>query len=138
MLYQMSYVGSAIPIVFILHYPLVDPRGVPGTRPLFVQFLSFSGRFRQISYQIIGFCPKFRGWRPRLGNPASATVTSNNEILCYVCRYPTALAMIASGRVNAKPLVTHHFPLEDAINAFETARTGAGGAIKVIIDCFKK
>ena len=46
--------------------------------------------------------------------------------------------MIASGRVNAKPLVTHHFPLEDAINAFETARTGAGGAIKVIIDCFKK
>ena len=53
-------------------------------------------------------------------------------------RYPTALAMIASGKVNAKPLITHHFPLEDALQAFETSHTGEGGAIKVMIDCFKK
>ena len=55
-----------------------------------------------------------------------------------VARYQTALAMIASGKVNAKPLITHHFPLEESLQAFETARTGAGGAIKVMIDCFKK
>ena len=53
-------------------------------------------------------------------------------------RYPTALAMIASGKVNAKPLVTHHFPLEKAVDAFEAAKTMADGAIKIVIDCYKK
>jgi L-iditol 2-dehydrogenase len=59
-------------------------------------------------------------------------------IFRYVNTYPTALAMIASGKVNAKPLITHHFSLEDSLKAFETARTGAGGAIKVMIDCYRK
>ena len=49
--------------------------------------------------------------------------------------YPTALEMIASGRVDVKPLITHHFTLEETHQAFETARTGAGGAIKVMISC---
>ena len=54
----------------------------------------------------------------------------------FVCHsYPTALALIASGAVNVKPLVTHHFKLEQSLDAFETSRTGAGGAIKVVIHC---
>ena len=40
---------------------------------LSVQFLSFSTSFRQISCQIIGFDPKFRGELPRLANPGCAT-----------------------------------------------------------------
>ncbi|CAH1797257.1 unnamed protein product [Owenia fusiformis] len=59
-------------------------------------------------------------------------------IFRYCNTYPTALAMVASGAVNVKPLVTHHFALEKTLDAFETARTGAGGAIKVVIDCFRK
>ncbi|ELU06025.1 hypothetical protein CAPTEDRAFT_149787 [Capitella teleta] len=59
-------------------------------------------------------------------------------IFRYANSYPTALAMVASGAVNVKPLVTHHFPLEKTLDAFETALTGAGGAVKVVIDCFKK
>ncbi|XP_074652705.1 sorbitol dehydrogenase-like [Tubulanus polymorphus] len=55
----------------------------------------------------------------------------------YSNTWPTAIRMISSGSVNVKPLVTHRFPIEDALVAFETARSGAGGAIKVIIDCFK-
>ena len=51
--------------------------------------------------------------------------------------YPTALSMVASGTVNVKPLVTHHFKLEQSLEAFEVARTGAGGAIKVMIACSK-
>ncbi|XP_055342752.1 sorbitol dehydrogenase-like [Paramacrobiotus metropolitanus] len=53
----------------------------------------------------------------------------------YVNCYPAALEMVASGRVNVKPLVTHRYSLEQTLEAFETARTGAGGAIKVMIDC---
>jgi len=51
------------------------------------------------------------------------------------CSYPKALALVASGAVNVKPLVTHHFKLEQSLEAFETSRTGAGGAIKVMIHC---
>ncbi|MPC76215.1 Sorbitol dehydrogenase [Portunus trituberculatus] len=43
--------------------------------------------------------------------------------------------MIASGKINVKPLITHRFKLEESIKAFETAATGAGGAIKVMISC---
>jgi len=45
--------------------------------------------------------------------------------------------MVASGAVNVKPLVTHRFQLEQCLEAFETARTGTGGAIKVMIACSK-
>ncbi|XP_064620809.1 sorbitol dehydrogenase-like [Lineus longissimus] len=58
-------------------------------------------------------------------------------IFRYKNTYPTAINMISSGAVNVKPLVTHHFPLEKSHDAFETAKTGAGNAIKVVIDCFK-
>ena len=51
--------------------------------------------------------------------------------------YPTALSLVASGAVNVKPLVTHHFDLKESVDAFETSRTGSGGAIKVIIHCNK-
>lgn len=56
-------------------------------------------------------------------------------IFKFANTYPTALAMIASGAINVKPLVTHRFKLEDSHKAFETATTGAGGAIKVMIRC---
>ncbi|XP_038072109.1 sorbitol dehydrogenase-like [Patiria miniata] len=56
-------------------------------------------------------------------------------IFRYANCYPLALEMIASGKVDAKPLITHHFPLEKTLEAFETSRTGAGGAIKVMIHC---
>lgn len=39
--------------------------------------------------------------------------------------------MVASGRVNVKPLITHTYKLEETLQAFERAKTGEGGAIKV-------
>merc|ERR1719516_558022 len=56
-------------------------------------------------------------------------------IFRYANCYPTAIAMVASGKVNVKPLITHRFTLDQTLDAFETARTGAGGAIKVMIKC---
>jgi len=53
----------------------------------------------------------------------------------YANCYPVALAMVASGRIDVKPLITHRFKLEDTLKAFETAKTGADNAIKVVIKC---
>lgn len=43
--------------------------------------------------------------------------------------------MVASGAVNVKRLITHNFTLENALEAFEVAKNGTGGAIKVMIHC---
>ncbi len=40
---------------------------------------------------------------------------------------------MAGGLINLKPLVTHRFALEDAIDAFNVAADPAQGAIKVQI-----
>ncbi|OWF40805.1 sorbitol dehydrogenase-like [Mizuhopecten yessoensis] len=53
--------------------------------------------------------------------------------LRYCNCYPTALEMVASGKVDVKPLITHRFSLEDSIKAFVTTLKGEG--IKVMIDC---
>ena len=51
----------------------------------------------------------------------------------YANAYPAALNMVASGAVDTAPMVTHHFELEDVVEAFETARDARGGAIKVMV-----
>lgn len=53
----------------------------------------------------------------------------------YCNTWPMAIAMLASGKVNVKPLVTHRFPLEQAVQAFEATRQGLG--IKVMLKCDK-
>ncbi|XP_011704210.1 PREDICTED: sorbitol dehydrogenase-like [Wasmannia auropunctata] len=53
----------------------------------------------------------------------------------YVNDYSDALDLVATGKVNVKPLITHNYKLEETKQAFETSKTGAGGAIKVMIHC---
>ncbi|GBN48865.1 Sorbitol dehydrogenase [Araneus ventricosus] len=58
-------------------------------------------------------------------------------ILRYANCYPTALSLVAGGAVDLKPLITHRFTLEQVQEAFDTSASGAGGAIKVLINCAK-
>ncbi|CAH2049048.1 unnamed protein product, partial [Iphiclides podalirius] len=52
-------------------------------------------------------------------------------IFRYVNEYPIALSMVSSGKINVKPLVSHHYTLEETLEAYEVARQGLG--IKVMI-----
>jgi L-iditol 2-dehydrogenase len=44
-----------------------------------------------------------------------------------------AVSLLASGRVNLKPLITHSFPLTQIGEAFKTFRERTGGAVKVVV-----
>jgi len=62
-------------------------------------------------------------------------------IFRYCNDYPTALELVASGKVNVKPLVTHHFTMEETEKAFEAAQDPKEKPIKVLIHanpCWKK
>lgn len=47
--------------------------------------------------------------------------------------YPLALSLVESGKINLRPMVTHRFPLEQAIEAFEACCRGEG--VKIVIKC---
>ncbi|XP_063170528.1 sorbitol dehydrogenase isoform X1 [Candoia aspera] len=54
-------------------------------------------------------------------------------IFRYCNTWPMAIAMLASKKVNVRPLVTHRFPLEKATEAFEATKKGIG--IKIMLKC---
>lgn len=63
----------------------------------------------------------------------SAGQLLSEMFVVLLCSWPTAIAMLASGKVNVKPLVTHRFPLEEVVKAFETCCQRVG--IKVMLKC---
>lgn len=53
--------------------------------------------------------------------------------LRYANSYQLALSLIADGKVDPRPMITHRFDLEHALEAFETVKRGDG--VKVMIKC---
>lgn len=51
----------------------------------------------------------------------------------YANQYPKAIRLVSGGLIDVGPLVTHRFPLKEALKAFEVALDPAHGAIKVQI-----
>ncbi|XP_043465405.1 sorbitol dehydrogenase-like [Leptopilina heterotoma] len=56
-------------------------------------------------------------------------------IFRYANDYKDALDLVASGKINVKPLITHNFKIEETKKAFEAAMTPECKAIKVMIHC---
>jgi L-iditol 2-dehydrogenase len=54
----------------------------------------------------------------------------------YANCYPASLGLIASGRIDVKPLITHRYTINESVQAFEMAESGE--AIKVMIQCGKE
>ena len=52
----------------------------------------------------------------------------------YWSPYGAAMNLVLRGEVDTRPMLTHRFPLEQAAKAFELARSGDDGALKVSID----
>ncbi len=59
---------------------------------------------------------------------------SIETIFRYVNIYPCAINMIASGKINVKPLVTKEFSFENACEAFDYARNPAENDVKIMIN----
>ncbi|WOO80325.1 L-arabinitol 4-dehydrogenase [Vanrija pseudolonga] len=51
----------------------------------------------------------------------------------YAEQYPKAIRLVSEGLIDLKPLVTHRFPLNKAVEAFQVAADPTQGAIKVQI-----
>lgn len=52
----------------------------------------------------------------------------------YCNTYRTALALMASGRIDVKPLVSHRFPFEEVVEAFSFSAENRGDTVKTIIE----
>jgi len=73
---------------------------------------------------------------PMVNIPLVCCPTSEMDIkgvFRYVGCYKPAIFLIETGRIKVKEFITHRFPLEKALEAYEVAHSGQ--AIKVIINC---
>lgn len=86
-----------------------------------------------------GGCILVVGMGPQLSKiPIMEAVVKEIDVkgvFCYANCYPTAISLLGSGRVNLKPMITHRYPLEKAVDAFEHVSSGRDGAVKIVINC---
>ncbi|XP_017795790.1 PREDICTED: sorbitol dehydrogenase-like isoform X2 [Habropoda laboriosa] len=53
----------------------------------------------------------------------------------YANDYADALDLLATRKIDVKPLITHNYKMEDTVQAFETAKSGQSDVVKVMIHC---
>ncbi|KAI8364220.1 chaperonin 10-like protein [Blakeslea trispora] len=63
----------------------------------------------------------------------SAREVDVRGVMRYCNTYPTAVEMLASGKVDLKSLVTHRYTFRESLEAFKHVSEGRNGTIKVVI-----
>lgn len=62
------------------------------------------------------------------------TILNNIFSILFFLSYADALDLLASRKIDVKPLITHNYKLEDTVQAFETSKSGQN-VVKVMIHC---
>ena len=52
----------------------------------------------------------------------------------YANAYPAAIALLAGGAVDARPIITHHFKFSRVVEAFDFAASRPEDAVKIMVD----
>jgi D-xylulose reductase len=65
---------------------------------------------------------------------AQAKEARMETIFRYAHIYPRALGLMASGKIDVKPLITDRYKFEDSIKAFEYAANPRPTSVKVVIE----
>ncbi|XP_046400143.1 sorbitol dehydrogenase-like [Ischnura elegans] len=55
----------------------------------------------------------------------------------YANDYPLAMELLSTGKVDIRKMITHNYTLEETLLAYDTARTGQGNPVKIMIHCNK-
>ena len=64
---------------------------------------------------------------------AQAKEARIETVFRYAHVYPRVLALMGSGKVNVRPLITDTFPFEESVEAFDFARNMPTSSVKVQI-----
>jgi L-iditol 2-dehydrogenase len=72
-------------------------------------------------------------------DPLPVSIVRRRELNLQWCRrfrfnFPAAIALTASGKMDAASLITHSFPLEKAAEAFELVATNSDNVLKASVD----
>jgi 2-desacetyl-2-hydroxyethyl bacteriochlorophyllide A dehydrogenase len=85
---------------------------------------------------VLGIFPRAQDLDMRTAYRKELTITWSNSYSTWngVSEYEIALDLLASGRVDAAPIITHHYPLERIADAFAAAADKRdSGAVKVVV-----
>lgn len=100
----------------------VECAGVPATFEQAIQMVHGRGRVL-----LVGIYEQPINWNP------SSLVNKNVSLIgCLGGSFPRAIELLESGKANAKPLLSHQFPLDKVKEAFET-QIEAQDAVKVLV-----
>ena len=65
---------------------------------------------------------------------AQAKEARMETVFRYANQYPRAVALLASGKIDVKPLITDTYKFKDAIKAYEYAANPKPTTVKVVIE----
>jgi threonine dehydrogenase-like Zn-dependent dehydrogenase len=74
---------------------------------------------------------------PDLGSRSLRTrqpAAGHHRVFRYAHFYPRAVALLASGKIDVKPLITDQYAFADSVEAFDFAKAMPPAAVKVQIE----